>query len=397
MLCSICRGKGLCGMLCPIVARFNKVKIKELFIGETPPAVFVGRFGYPNIFTGVLSSPEENVNILDDPETWYEKGFQINDVLDIRSRLIYSRVKTSVKTRNKIIEIQQEIAQSKRPCDIEVELKRRPTLKLHFYLYSAPVSSPAPLKNIRLVDNPRIPRIVDKITSDYDLEAEDSVEILYKRGIKISTIQKIFSCGLLGVKPQRKLVPTRWAITGVDDIVSRKLIEKIKDYPPIDKPILFSNTYLGNHYEILLIPRQWSYELIEAKFPGSVWNFKGETIKLLSDYEDHFGRKYYVEETAGGYYATRLGVCEYLYRVRRQATAFVIRECLPSYFAPLGVWVVRECVRHAFDKPGIEFETVEEALKEIRKRLKLRWEDVERKSKLLKEMKVQKKVVEFLN
>ena len=396
MLCSICRGKGLCGMPCPVIARFNKMKIKESFIGETPPSVFVGRFGYPNVFAGILSVPE-STGVIDEPETWYEMGFKIKNVLDIRSRLVYSRVKTRVKSANKLIEIQQEIAQSKKPCDVEIELKRKPKLKLHFYSYVPPVSSPAPLRRIKLVDNPKIPKIIDKVTGDYDLDAENATMLLYKRNVKISTIQKIFSFGLLGVKSQRKLVPTRWAITGVDDIVSRSLINKIKEYQTIDKPMLFSNTYLGNHYEILLIPRHWSYELIEAKFPGSVWNFKGETIRLLSDYESHFGRKYYVDETAGGYYATRLGVCEYLHRIRRQATAFVIRECLPSYFAPLGVWIVRECVRHAFDKPGVEFETLEEALAEMKSRLKLRWEDIERKSKLLKEMKAQKTISDFFH
>lgn len=364
-------------------------------MGETPPAVFVGRYNYPNVFAGVLCSPDEAREPLDDPERWYEIGASIHDVLDFRSRMIYSRTKTNVKSWSKVIEIQQEVVQSKIPCDIEVELKRKPTLKLHFYSYSAPISTPSSIKRIRLIDNPKIPIPIEKVAGDYDLEAKDAILFLYKRNIKVSTIQKIFSSGLLGVLPQRKLVPTRWAITGVDDIISRFLIKKIKEYPLIDKPMLFSNTYLGNHYEILLIPRHWSYELIEAKFPGSVWNFKGKEVRLLSDSESYFERKSYAEETVGGYYATRLGICEYLSKIKRQASVFVVRECLPSYFAPLGVWVVRECVRHAFDKPGIRFESVDEALSTMRKRLRLKWEEVVAKSKLLKELKSQKKISEF--
>ncbi len=376
-----------------ILDSVKKMELKESFVGSTSPSIFVGRMGYPNVFTGILSSPEEV--IINDPETWYYLGLKIYDIVKLRLKLVYPREKINVKSFNRYVEIQQEAVQSQDPCELEVELKRRPNPKVEFYKYSAPVSNPAPVKKIRMVGNPKIPRPIEKVVDDYDLDAFSGVNILYKRGIKVSRIEQIFSSGLLGLKPQRKLVPTRWAVTGVDEMISRNMLKKIKDYDVIEKPILFSNTYLGNHYEILLIPSEWSYELIEVKYPGCIWNH-GEKPKILSDFETHFGRNKYVEETAGGYYATRLGIVEYLTKIRKKAAAFVIRECFPEYTLPLGVWVVRETARHAFDNPAKRFESIKDALNEMKKRLRIDWKHIEMKSEFLKWIKEQKRLSEFL-
>jgi len=398
MLCSICKGKGLCGKPCPILARFNALKsVKEDFFGSTPPAIFVGRFGYPNVFAGVLAPNyvDDNVIMLDSPEQWYQKRADIETILSYRSRMIYSRSKTNIKPNNKFIEIQQEIVQSKKPCDVEIKLKKKPELQLRFDRMAGAIPNAAQLEKIRLTENPAVPRIVDKIVSDYDLNSSEAVDLLYKRKIPVSTIQKIFSCGLLGVKTQRKLVPTRWSVTAIDDIISLKLLERIKTYPEIDEYLLFSNTYLGNHYEILLMPRHWSYELIEAKFPKSVWNFFGREIVLYNDCEGFERRKRYAQNTVGGYYSVRLPITEYLSKIKRQATALVVRECLPEYFAPLGVGILRECCRHAFDKKPLKFSSFGSALKAMKQRLKIPWHMITEKSKLLKELKEQKTLIDF--
>ena len=60
-----------------------------------------------------------------------------------------------------------------------------------------------------------------------------------------------------------------------------------------------------------MIPEVFSYEVIEAKIPGSVWN-PGEYLSFMQDYESWYGRKDYAEEVAGGYYAVRLPVAEFL-------------------------------------------------------------------------------------
>jgi hypothetical protein len=49
-------------------------------------------------------------------------------------------------------------------------------------------------------------------------KVEEAVNKLYSEKIPVSSIQKMFSCGLFG--KDRKLVPTRWGITASDDIIS---------------------------------------------------------------------------------------------------------------------------------------------------------------------------------
>jgi hypothetical protein len=69
---------------------------------------------------------------------------------------------------------------------------------------------------------------------------------------------------------------------------------------------------------------------------------------LAEDHETFEGRTSYAEHCAGGYYATRLGILEYLIRIRRQAEAIAFREVGEDYYVPLGVWEVRENVRNSF-------------------------------------------------
>jgi len=40
---------------------------------------------------------------------------------------------------------------------------------------------------------------------------------LYKSNVEIDHLQKLLSVGTLGLKTQRKMVPTRWSITATDD------------------------------------------------------------------------------------------------------------------------------------------------------------------------------------
>ncbi|AAB89916.1 hypothetical protein [Archaeoglobus fulgidus] len=65
---------------------------------------------------------------------------------------------------------------------------------------------------------------------------------------------------------------------------------------------------------------------------------------------------------SGGYYAARLPVLEYLREKRGQASVLVIREIKPSYYAPLGVWVVEEGVRKALKSKPEVFESFDDAL-----------------------------------
>jgi hypothetical protein len=49
-------------------------------------------------------------------------------------------------------------------------------------------------------------------------------------------------------------------------------------------------------------PEEWSYELVEAWFPGTTWNPSGQHVGICSDWEPYEGRSSYAS-IGGCYYA----------------------------------------------------------------------------------------------
>lgn len=379
--------------------RYWKATIENVkdFTGTSPPSVFVGSNSYPKVFMGILSPPgqKENAYILDSPENWYKQRSSLDQILNFRGQLIYSRFQSDIKTPSgKLIDVLQELAMAKKQADVAIELKKKPNFRFEFDSWITPIGNPAPIEKAEIVGNPRVERNVDYLVSDVDVKAENAVQLLYKSHIPVSRIQKILSAGLLGVQVQRKFVPTRWSITAVDDIIGKSMMEAVKDYPELDEIRLFNNEYLGNHYEILLVPGTYQYELIEAKLPKSVWNIFGITPQINSDYEPFFGRKTYASQTAGAFYAGRLAVLEYLEKIRKQASMLIVREVKSDYFAPVGIWQLRETVRDAFNKPFEKFDSVSEGIKKIAERLMVKDKWISH-SKLLKIVREQRKITQF--
>ena len=60
------------------------------------------------------------------------------------------------------------------------------------------------------------------------------------------------------------------------------------------------------------------------------------------------GRTHYADNITGAYYSARKEIEEFLVKEHRQARAAVFREVSGGYVVPLGVWVIRETVRNAF-------------------------------------------------
>ena len=155
---------------------------------------------------------------------------------------------------------------------------------------------------------------------------------------------------------------------------------------------------MGNCYLIFFFPNIWSYELFELYFPGSSWNPSLE-VKASTDFESFGGRKEYAMATGGGYYASRLPILEYLNNIKRQASVLVIRLETPSYWASLGVWVVREATRKTMNKNPIKFDSREEMLNSAEiiseKKFKFSPAPIFQKSKILSSIKTQKNLMEW--
>ncbi|MBU2104591.1 MAG: hypothetical protein KKF67_02345 [Nanoarchaeota archaeon] len=369
----------------------------------SPPSVFIGSgLRYPLVNVGILSpiEREENAWIYDDEKYWAENNFEIKDVLQLRNSLLNSRFLSRAqdsRLNKKFVEIAKEIAISSKPVDIEIELKHRLRFKKDRDRILTPHGMRAPLKKARVTGNVKIHQKLDKVMND-ELKASESIEILYKDNFSEYSLNKILSVGVLGLKKNKKLVPTRWSITATDDIIGKNLIKQIKDFRLLENYELFFGEFLGNQYVVLLFPSVWSYELFELYLPKSLWNPSSE-IKASTDFESYSGRKEYAFATAGGYYASRLPILEYLKKIKRQASVLVVRIETPSYWAGLGVWVCRESIKKALKNKSFKFRSKEELLTSAKfisnKKFNYDMEDLLRQSKLLKRLNTQKNLTEF--
>lgn len=354
---------------------FNNI---SKFESISPPSVFVGsQLKYPLVNVGVLSpiGNEEHAKVYDDYKLWAKNNFSIGDVLKLRSGLLNSRFKTTVtdsRLNKKFVDIAKDVAISIKPVDVEIELKNKINTDSRKDKVLTPIGLGAEMKDAKITSNISVEKVVDKVIND-DIKATQGINLLYSQGINEYNVQKILSVGALGMKKDSKFVPTRWSITATDDIISKELIEKVKGYSELVDFELFHGEFLGNQYLILLFPGKFCFELFELYSPGSSWNSTKE-FKASHDYESFSGRTNYAENCAGGYYATRLPIVEYLNSIRKQASVVVVRLETPSYWAALGVWVVRESVRKAIFKGAMKFSDKDEFLDGAKKIGKIKYD-----------------------
>ena len=337
--------------------------VRNEFSGLSPPGNFVGSMNYPYINVGALvDGLGGDAAILDNPEEWFRRGFTQWDVVRLRSRVILTRTRASVKSlSNPIIGRIQELSIGRNSVDVEVRLKKV-VLKALADDYHAPLGNIGELRDLRITSNVSAEGIVERLVNDYDVDARTAVIELYRGLIPVSRIQRIFAVGLLGSTRFRRLVPTRWSITAVDSIIGDYLRGRVVDYDEVGQVEVHEMEYMGNRYFVILMPGPWRYELIELKMPGSVWNRNGSAPKVFTDYEGVRGMSGYAENTGGAFYAVRLGVLEYLNKINRQASVIAIREVTPDYKVPVGIWQAREAVRNGMGVNVRRFSDVDEAI-----------------------------------
>ncbi|MCX6770711.1 MAG: hypothetical protein NTX79_01515 [Candidatus Micrarchaeota archaeon] len=408
-LCDACRRQGR--VWCPhnaaleIRARIAPTLKRDMF-GPTPPHLFVGHNFYPNVYWGPLVSAQAAT---DDPRDMY--GMSLEKIIESRAGLVRGMKKDSVKSSSRMLSEAQSAVMSIKPVDAEARFSRDPVFSLELDDVSHPMGASAPIERFKVADNPSVPKKVDSLANDSTLANEAIVELLLS-GFDVHYLSKLLTAGVLGRKENKKMVPTKWAITATDDMAAKHMMESVRDNREIEEPRVYSNTYLDNHFEVLMLPGSWEYEQFEAaltpeleervkkrrstanlKFEHASWeNWKADgTVNFSEEHEPYGGRSDYAERQGGGYYAARLGVAEALYKMRRQARVVVFREIGTGYTVPVGVWEVRENVRHALEAEPQKFATREEALSHIAGRLAVPLSEYMRKSKVL----LQRRLTEF--
>ncbi len=399
-ICILCRGsKLLCGKpVCPIVLKaqallkVKSLKLSERIEGNTPPSFFVGRAGYPKVYAGPMVPPVRgDTSLYAMPEAWFDLGFE--EIVSMRSMLIRGKRRISTKDARAPSSYLNELhdaALASRPAEAEMVVKRPPSAYLSLSDEAPPFGPSAPIKRVRF-SLPTSERKLEKVYYDTHLPSKEAVLQLYSYGVPVSRITEVLSLGMLGVRKNRRLVPTRWSITAVDGLISEELVSKVRTYQPVDEITVFVYDKLGSRYVTLLVPGRWSFEWIESWFPGTTWNMMGSRPAVMGDHEGFRGRTTY-PDIGGCYYASRLAIAEYLERRRRQAKALLIREIYKDYLLPLGVWMVREALRECYKMKPLKFASLKDAIEHVSKLLKVPMNRYILASALLKEALKQEKL-----
>jgi len=404
-MCLRCRSAQLlCGKpVCPILVKYRAFEKTLPMVdgldldGTSPPAVFVGRFGYPKVSVGPLLSPEHgSTELLDTPEEWV--GRSVAEVVSFRTGLVRGTTPIRVTDAERsipILEDLQLLGIASETVDSEAHFRRPPRGHLSLSDTAPPFGPTAPIDTMRL-DVRRVDPHLDRLTSDIHANARVAVEELYHRGVRVSRIQRAFSVGTLGRRGRRRLVPTRWSITAVDDLLSKMNLERIRSFPELSEIVVHRFTALDNRWVVAFLPGSYRYESIEAWYPNTLWNPNPTQIVMIGDHEGFRGRTTYAS-IGGCYYAARLATSEALLRQGRQAGVVVLREVHPGEILPLGVWNVREHVRAALQRPGERVASLTELTNRIGETFAIplaRWLS---SSALLHEARTQRRLDEWIS
>ncbi len=351
--CRVCQGdiKRCRLAICPYLDRVRRwfegrrdLQTTNLY-GASPPSAFVGSWGYPKVLVGPLVPPvrDEDTSILDASESWL--AYDLAEILRFRLSLVRGKAPRRVaeaREPDSILSTVQEGAMASKPIDTEMWFTKKPSLVSPFSARAAPSGPSA---------------------------------------------DRIFSVGLLGTKERRRLVPTEWSITAVDDILAKALVDEVRSHPWIDEYEVYSASGLANNVAVLLFPQAFMFEGLEA------WNLAADPTPA-HDHEFAGGRTTYPDRIAGAYHATRLPVLEHLAARRRQAGAIVFMEVYEDW-VPLGVWRYRELARAALAKKALRFSGLSEAEGELSGRLRLRLENWWRVSALRAYLRTQRRITAY--
>jgi len=365
----------MCGISpCPLLADIRgRLPVAETssvseLVGPSPPSLFVGRYGYPKVRTGPSAAwlADEDADaaplVSGDPADLF--GRPLEEVAARHANLITGGSAMSVKSPRSpdaMLETTQQIAMAESSVDVELDFAKPIMVGMNptFDSMSTPLGPSGEVLRAEVVGHVSIPRKVDAVANEDDLLAVDAMDELTEASIGEAQISRLLSSGLLGREGSRKLVPTRWSITATDDMLSKRLWERVREHPSLDKVLVYEATYLDNIFHIILTPGLWAFHMLEAWTRGSVWTGTG---KVLGDWEDLKPRSEYAHRITGAYYSARLGVLEQMDSMRRSGACLLWRDIGPGYWAPVGVWLIRETVREAMKQAPKQFDSLKQAV-----------------------------------
>lgn len=238
------------------------------------------------------------------------------------------------------------------------------------------------LESLEATQNTQTSKQIEKY-SEGDTKAREAIINLYKQGKNEHQIIHLLALGVFGIQINKKLVPSRWAITAYDQTIEKHLHKEIIKYNSINKfEVYYYKNKSDTHVNILL-PDSYHGEHFE--------DWEGQ---IKPDYFNNNNKLSTSEpNNAGGYFATKIALHEHLQKRKKQAAAIMIRV-IRNYDVPLGVVFVRECVRESFKNKIFETTDFKELQEFVKRKFPIHYPHLIN-SKVLLEQRKQKKLNQF--
>ncbi|MCE5297599.1 MAG: hypothetical protein LLF84_01445 [Methanoregulaceae archaeon] len=357
-------GKGAYLKKLTTVQPMPSVRIGKTLEGTSPPSVFVGSWNYPKVFAGPMICPSHgDTRIMDTPESWIPGELSQNEIIRYRMSLVRGKRLLDVRDLSgRFAEQLRDIALSSTSLESEAVFSDPPqggfTGEEH-----TPFGPSGYLDRFE-TGSARWETSLEKVYYDTDLTATDAIIHLNAEGFPFSVVQKVLSAGTMGRKKHRRLVPTRWAITACDITLANSFLSKVRRCGMVDSFRVHAFSSLYNNYAVILMPVPWKFEWMEAFLHVTC-----DEELIFSDYEVNRGKKEY-SCVGGCYYSSKMAVLEALSRMGKQAGVIILREAYKGYI-PMGVFNVRENVRHAMLQPPSVFEDLTSALNHVSQKFEL--------------------------
>lgn len=345
--------------------------------------VIVGEKNYPNLATHNISNDSIASSYRNSSDIVKKK---YDDIFKIKARNILGST-NPVHVKNTSQRIQDEIRdiyKAKNIVNFSSNFSKELTFdKVVVNKIAGIAGSKNDLISLNSTENTQTSKQVEKYIEN-DIKAKEAVISLYEKGVNEHQIINLLALGSFGVSVNKKLVPSKWAISAYDQTIEKYLHKKILKFSSLNEYELYSYSDKGNFFLIILFPDTFAGNVIET-FPGAV-----EEDFVLVDNK----LKKPEPETAGGFYATKIAIHEFLVSRKKQASYLSIR-IIKDYEIPLGVVFVRECVRNALNKK-ILFKTSNK--KDLESYLYENFKEhfeFYLKSQILKNQRIEKKVTDF--
>jgi hypothetical protein len=360
-------------------SKWRAIEVNENMDGTSPPSVFIGSFGYPKVYVGPMLTPTHgDTSTLDKPEVWIPDGKTQEDIIRFRLDLVRGKYAVNIKDLdNRIVQNLQEISLAKNSVESEARFKNKPR-GITFNEEHQPFGPSAQLNKFEISNVKWEPKL-EKVYYDTALKSTDAITLLHHQGVLFSDIQKAFSTGTIGIGRNRRIVPTRWSITAVDNALANSFYHEVRYYEIIESCQVYEFFSLNNYYAVLLTQTPWQYEWLEA----FIHVMDNEEV-IFCDWEQHRPKKEY-SSVGGCYYSCKFGILEALAAMKKQAGAIVFREAYEGY-VPLGVFNVRENVRNAMKQKPKIFQSFRDSLNYISTKLRLPMSRYIEQGVLIKEM-----------